>query len=163
MAKALRPAHQFRTQLGLDSARLCPPRGRREADANACSPPLGYTPSRYPVQRTADVASARLCCIEGIPMKDVVTLRMVRRRFWIASAPGTCKDPSKRAASSPAKSLTSGVGVQGFCTRIEDMILHSILWRWRNGASHRKNFDTPPLRGCCRASRGAPERYVRNE
>ena len=46
IAKALRQAHKFRTRLGLDSARTCPRRGCRETDANACSPPLGYTPSR---------------------------------------------------------------------------------------------------------------------
>ena len=31
------------------------------------------------------------------------------------------------------------------------------------GASHRKNVDTPPLRGCCRALRSVPERPVQNE
>jgi len=62
----------------------------------------------YPVQRAADVASARLCRIEGIPTKDVATPRVVRRRFGIASAQHICKDPSKLAASSPAKNLTSG-------------------------------------------------------
>jgi hypothetical protein len=27
------------------------------------------------------------------------------------------------------------------------MIVHSISWWCKNGASHRKNFDTPPLEG----------------
>jgi hypothetical protein len=51
----------------------------------------------YSVQRAADVASARLCRIEGIPMKDVVTLRVVRRRLGIASAQRIRKGPGKRA------------------------------------------------------------------
>jgi hypothetical protein len=42
-------------------------------------------------------------------MKDVVELRVVRRRFGIASALRICKGPSKRATSSPAKNLTPGV------------------------------------------------------
>jgi RepB DNA-primase from phage plasmid len=54
-------------------------------------------------------------------------------------------------------------GVRGFCPGVEGVILHSILWQCRNGASHRKNLDTPPLRGCCRALRGAAERPVQNE
>ena len=29
------------------------------------------------------------------------------------------------------------------------MIVHSISWWCKNGASHRKNFDTPPLKGSC--------------
>jgi hypothetical protein len=53
--------------------------------------------------------------------------------------------------------------VRGFGAGVEGMILHSILWQCRNGASHRENFDTPPLRGCCKALRGAPERPVQNE
>ena len=62
-----------------------------------------------------------------------------------------------------AKEACSWGGVDGFCTRIEGVILDSIS-RWcRHGASHRKNFDTPPLRGCCKALRGAPERPVQNE
>src|SRR5580658_4705825 len=29
------------------------------------------------------------------------------------------------------------------------MIVHSISWWCKNGAPHRKNFDTPPLKGSC--------------
>ena len=29
------------------------------------------------------------------------------------------------------------------------MILRRNPWRDHNGASHRKNIDTPPLTGCC--------------
>jgi len=29
------------------------------------------------------------------------------------------------------------------------MILKSNPWQSHNGASHRKNIDTPPLTGCC--------------
>jgi single stranded DNA-binding protein len=73
-----------------------------------------------------------------------------------------------------AKTLTKGAHIQvegelrsrefhAFCACGEGMIVHSISWWCKNGASHRENFDTPPLRGCCRAPRGAPERLVRNE
>jgi hypothetical protein len=37
----------------------------------------------YYAQRTVDVASARLWLIEGVPMEDVVTMLIVRRRFEI--------------------------------------------------------------------------------
>jgi hypothetical protein len=29
------------------------------------------------------------------------------------------------------------------------MIPYQITWQGHNGASHRKNVDTPPLTGCC--------------
>ena len=32
------------------------------------------------------------------------------------------------------------------------MILHSNPWQDHNGASHRKNVDTPPLVGCCQGT-----------
>jgi hypothetical protein len=41
-------------------------------------------------------------------------------------------------------------GVHSFCARGAGMIMQSISWRCGNGASHRKNFDTPPLEGNCR-------------
>jgi hypothetical protein len=40
----------------------------------------------YYAQRTVDVASARLWLIEGVPMDDVVTMLVVRRRFEIPAA-----------------------------------------------------------------------------
>ncbi|MGB0104962.1 MAG: hypothetical protein WBP51_12225, partial [Candidatus Sulfotelmatobacter sp.] len=40
----------------------------------------------YYAQRTVDVASARLWLIEGVPIDDVVTMLVVRRRFEIAPA-----------------------------------------------------------------------------
>jgi hypothetical protein len=67
------------------------------------------------------------------------------------------------AAELIANEACSRGGVHGFCTGIEGVILHSISKWCRHGASHRKNFDTPPLRGCCRALGGGPERPVQNE
>ena len=29
------------------------------------------------------------------------------------------------------------------------MILHQNPWQGHDGAPHRNNFDTPPLKGCC--------------
>jgi hypothetical protein len=40
----------------------------------------------YYAQRTVDVASARLWLIEGVPVDDVVTMLVVRRRFEIPAA-----------------------------------------------------------------------------
>ena len=47
--------------------------------------------------------------------------------------------------------------------RIEGMILHPNPWQDHNGASHRKNLDTPPLTGSCsgatRSIREAAQRH----
>src|SRR5271157_4773210 len=54
---------------------------RKLAECRADKPnPLYYA------QRTVDVASARLWLIEGVPMEDVVTMLIVRRRFEIPAA-----------------------------------------------------------------------------
>jgi hypothetical protein len=47
------------------------------------------------------------------------------------------------------KEVCSRGGVHGFYAGIEGVILHSISCRSKDGASHRKNFDTPPLIGNC--------------
>jgi hypothetical protein len=39
------------------------------------------------------------------------------------------------------------------------MILHSNPWQDHNGASHRKNLDTPPLKGWCAKVNGR-QRYT---
>jgi hypothetical protein len=108
-------------------------------------------------------ASARLCLIEDVPMEDV---------YHAAGGPQSLRDclcavyPKRPKLgmlwSCLRRSLHLGWS-PGLCAGVEGMILHSILWQCRNGASHRKNVDTPPLRGCCRAPRGAPERPVQNE
>ncbi len=62
---------------GKDAAKLT----RKLAACRADKPnPLYYA------QRTVDVASARLWLIEGVPMDDVVTMLVVRRRFEIPAA-----------------------------------------------------------------------------
>ena len=62
---------------GKDAAKLT----RKLAACRADKPnPLYYA------QRTVDVASARLWLIEGVPVEDVVTMLVVRRRFEIPSA-----------------------------------------------------------------------------
>jgi hypothetical protein len=50
---------------------------------------------------------------------------------------GACKEACSRGR------------VHGFCARSEGMIVHPISWWCKNGASHRKNFDTPSLQGSC--------------
>src|SRR5713101_8067403 len=62
---------------GKDAAKLT----RKLAACRAEKPnPLYYA------QRTVDVASARLWLIEGVPVDDVVTMLVVRRRFEIPTA-----------------------------------------------------------------------------
>src|ERR1017187_7852647 len=62
---------------GKDAAKLT----RKLAASGADKPnPLYYA------QRTVDVASARLWLIEGVPVDDVVTMLVVRRRFEIPTA-----------------------------------------------------------------------------
>ena len=60
------------------------------------------------------------------------------------------KRPEQWCDGAADKEACSRGGVHGFCARSEGMIVHSISWWCKNGASHRKNFDTPPLRGSCR-------------
>ena len=61
--------------------------------------------------------------------------------------------PCKWCPGVVAEGAYSRGGVRGFYAGIEGVIPHSISCRSKNGASHRENFDTPPLRGCCRARR----------
>ena len=68
----------------------------------------------------------------------------------VASALRVRKGPSNGATEEPTKKLAAGVESTAFCARSEGMIVHSISWWCKNGASHRKNFDTPPLIGSCR-------------
>ena len=53
-------------------------------------------------------------------------------------------------------------GGHSFCIGIGSVILHSISCRSKNGASHRKNFDTPPLRGSCRCTTVHFQRFQRH-
>jgi len=62
---------------GKDAAKLTRKLASRRADKPN---PLYYA------QRTVDVASARLWLIEGVPIEDVVTMLIVRRRFEIPAA-----------------------------------------------------------------------------
>src|SRR6202051_4817751 len=62
---------------GKDAAKLTRKLASRRADKPN---PLYYA------QRTVDVASARLWLIEGVPMENVITMLVVRRRFEIPAA-----------------------------------------------------------------------------
>ena len=63
------------------------------------------------------------------------------------------KRPEQWCDGAAGKEACSRGGVHGFCARSEGMIVHSISWWCKNGASHRKNFDTPPLKGRAGAPR----------
>jgi hypothetical protein len=77
--------------------------------------------------RTTDVASARLRLGESIPIVDAVIVLGGRRRLEISRA---------RARK-----------VYRLCADGEGIMSDSILCQRKNGASHRENFDTPPLKG----------------
>jgi hypothetical protein len=104
----------------------------------------------YYAQRTVDVASAGLWLVESVPIDDVVTPLEVRRRLVLPLV--FCCARARKAHS--------------LCAGSEGTIPDSIS-RWsKHGASHRENFDTPPLGGNCRetceCSRGnvvASDRY----
>jgi len=61
------------------------------------------------------------------------------------------------------KEAHSWGGVYGFCAGIGATILHSISCRSKNGASHRENFDTPPLKGSCRCTTVHLQRFQRHK
>ena len=103
--------------------------------------------SMYYAQRTADGASAKLRLGEGVPIDVVGMLLEGRRRLEIPLL------LSRACARNAYKLCASGEG----------LIRDSISCQSKNGASHRENCDTPPLRGRCRAFRGGPERSVPNE
>jgi hypothetical protein len=126
---------------GKDAAKLTRKRTSRRIDKRN---------SLYHSPRTTDIASARLRLGESISRDDVVILLEGRRRLEIPSA--LC-----RARVREPTAYRRAVG---------GIILRSISWWSTNGASHRENFDTPPLGGNCRetceCSRGnilVSERY----
>jgi len=90
--------------------------------------------SMYYARRTVDIPSDRLWLVESVPIDDVVTPPEVWRRLEIPSV-------LWRARARKAQSL---------CAGREGIIQDSISCQSKNGASHRKNFDTPPLGGNCR-------------
>ena len=95
------------------------------------------------------VASARLCLNEGVVIEDVC---------HAAGGPPPLRDclctvypkrPKQGCGGAAWEEAYSWGGVRGFCVGVEGMIRHSTSRRCRHGASHRKNFDTPPLGGNC--------------
>jgi len=63
------------------------------------------------------------------------------------------KRPEQWCDGAADKEARSRGRVHGFCARSEGVIVHPISWWCKNGASHRKNFDTPPLKGRVSAPR----------
>jgi hypothetical protein len=94
--------------------------------------------------------------------------RTLSRCWWSAAGSGlplryVSVNPKHGRGGVACKEPYIWGGVHSFCARGEGMICQLIPCWCKNGASHRKNFDTPPLRGCCKALWGAPERPVQNE
>jgi hypothetical protein len=89
--------------------------------------------SLYHSTRTADVTSVRLRLGESITIDDAVILLEGRRRLEIPLV--LCRARARNA--------------QSLCAGREGIIPDSISCQSKNGASHRKNCDTPPLIGNC--------------
>jgi hypothetical protein len=90
--------------------------------------------SMYNAQKAVDVASDRVWLGETIPIEDSVIFLEGRRHFEI---------PLVFCCARARKAHSLSAGSEG---TIPDSIS-----RWsKNGASHRENCDTPPLRGNCR-------------
>ena len=71
----------------------------------------------------------------------------------VASTLRVRKGPNKdmkAEAEQPAKKQAGRGGIDGFCAGGEGVIRLAISCRSKNGASHRKNLDTPPLKGSCK-------------
>ncbi len=90
--------------------------------------------SMYYAQRIAEVASTRLRLGESIPIDDPGIILEGRRRLEIPLV-------LSRARARKAYRLCAGG---------EGILQDSISCQSKNGASHRENFDTPPLGGNCR-------------
>ena len=119
---------------GKDAAKLTRKLASRRADKRNCL---------YHARRTADTASDRLRLVESIPIKVAVILLEGCRHLEIALV--LC-----RARAQKAHSLGAGG---------EAVIRASISCRSKNGASHRKNFDTPSLKGRAGAPRCTYSRF----
>jgi hypothetical protein len=61
----------------------------------------------YYAQRTVDVASARLWLIEGVPIDDVVTMLVIRRRFEIPGA--RCSARAHEIAQTAQRMITETI------------------------------------------------------
>ena len=94
--------------------------------------------SVYYPQRTGDVASARLRLGESIPIQDAVIP---------LAGPRGLEIPLVLSLARARKDYRLYAGGEG-------IIPDSISWWCKNGASHRENFDTPPLGGNCRDTCG---------
>lgn len=139
---------------GEDAPKLTRTLASRRSDKTR---PLSITPNGRPISHRLDFAASK-----------AFRWGTLSHCFWSAASsrlPLRCVSVNAQARARRRRCKAAYIwgGVHRFCKGAEGMILHSISWQCRNGASHRKNFDTPPLRGCCKALRGAPERPVQNE
>jgi len=130
---------------GKDPAKLTPTIASRRSDSPR---PLLFAPSGRSTSHRPGFASSK-----AFRSRTFVTPLVVRHCSEIASARCIRKGPSQGCGGAACEEAYSWGGVRSCCAGVEGMILHSIS-RWcRRGASHRKNFDTPPLGGNCRETR----------
>jgi hypothetical protein len=69
--------------------------------------------------------------------------------FHASHTKSACSRSSRVSRKEASFRSSICTGSCGSSDGIEGMILHSIPPRNHNGASHRKNIDTPSLTGCC--------------
>jgi hypothetical protein len=116
-------------EINIAAMSLSLPFGVRVTSGLDISAPMPLLSSRAIVSRTHPVEHTHL-------ERDWAwVLHELTRREWYGGS--VAKEPCSRG------------GAHSFCISIEGVILHSISWWCKNGASHRKNFDTPPLIGNC--------------
>ena len=93
--------------------------------------------------------SGELCVMERVPIEDVYPPAGGPPQLRHCLCVVYPKKSKQGCGGAACEEAYGWGGVRSSCAGVEGMILHSILWQCRNGASHRKNFDTPPLGGHC--------------
>ena len=81
--------------------------------------------------------------------RDLQVIVKSRDALQVASTLRLRKAPAIEAAEPSANKRASGCLTRGSCSGIEGMIRPPYPRRDQNGASHRKNVDTPSLKGLC--------------
>ena len=94
-----------------------------------------------------DVVEQALAYVFGKD-RDLHAIVKSRDALQVASTLRLRKAPAIEAAEPSANKRASGCLTRGSCNGIEGMIRPPYPRRDQNGASHRKNVDTPSLEGC---------------
>src|SRR4029077_2874135 len=102
------------------------------------------------IRRRCCGQGTQLCLLEGPRLSGLSEDASGQAGCFHAARSEGPEQGCGRRDGAASKEACSGGGVHGFCAGNEGVIPHSISCRSKNGASHRKNFDTPPLIRSCR-------------